>query len=137
MFAELEAHLNPDSGIDKPWRRNAAIIWLDFTSDSIQDFSTSYLTKRADEGPTPELTQSVGRPTIIVEYLQKYGNTSVAYEDVRPHVQNLEPEERSELLEALLRNAFIDTDGAEGGLSEPNKIFLSPQNQVVCHTILY
>jgi hypothetical protein len=121
----VEAHLDTTAGIDKPWRRNAAIVWLDLALDQAKSVSKSNLSKGTHEVSSHENGQHLERTAIIVEYLQKYGNTSVAYEDIRPHAENLEPDERSELLEVLLKNT------SDRSMPEASRMTLSPQNQKV------
>lgn len=123
--------MDPNSGIDKPWRRNAAIIWLDFASSSARQLTDIDVVECDGQDPSSNLGHLASRTTIIVEYLQKYGDTSVAYEDVRPHVESLEAQERSGILEVLLRNTFNRTDDTEDGASESMESSLSPENQKV------
>lgn len=124
VFAELEAHLDPASGIDKPWRRNAALIWLDLMFDEINRVSESELSNHSSLSSVYP-----GKLAAIVQYLQKYGSTSVAYEDVRPFVEKLNPEERFNLLETLLRNTMDTPYKADEQHLMPGRVTLSPQNQ--------
>lgn len=131
VFSELEAHLDPASGIDKPWRRNAAIIWLDLTFDKLANVFGSDLTDRSDQGLADEDNKRPGRASIILEYLQKYGHTSVAFEDIRPYVESLQPEERSKMLSTLLSNVPGITYEETGQDLHAVEHFLCPQNQDV------
>ena len=94
----MEAHLDPSSGLDKSWRRNASLAWVLATFDRVTPFENlSLVVKSARIAP-------------IVKYLQQYGDASTAYTDLRPFVERLSTEERSKLLKTLLENRF---DGAD------------------------
>lgn len=95
LSSELEAHLDPSSGIDKPWRRNAALIWLDFI---VWSFDSDW-----DES----LQSGLVCPTInaILKHLEAYGNTNVAYGDILPYVTDLDSDQQTQLLELLLDNS--------------------------------
>lgn len=130
VFVELEAHLDPASGIDKPWRRNAAIVWLELTFDKITRASESGLSA---EGKDLSIASN-GLPEriiVIVQYLQNYGSTSVAYEDIRPLVQKLQPAERSKLLDILLSNSPDASYKTDTEQMETRRKSLSPRNQDV------
>jgi N-terminal acetyltransferase B complex non-catalytic subunit len=119
--------LDPASGIDKPWRRNAAIIWLDVIFDKITRASESRLLQ---EGKGHSST-SDGLPekiVVILQYLQNYGSTSVAYEDIRPLIPKLQPAERAKLLDMLLSNSLDSSTKADAQLLETGRISLSPAN---------
>jgi N-terminal acetyltransferase B complex non-catalytic subunit len=129
----LEAHLDSASGIDKPWRRNAAIVWLELTFDKITRASELGLSQEGNDHPTT----SNGLPeriVVIVQYLQKYGSTSVAYEDTRPLVQKLQPAERTKLLDILLSNSLDASYKTDTQQLETERKSLSPRNQDVSET---
>ncbi len=89
----MEAHLNPTSGIDKSWIRNASLAQVKLLFDSSSAFSSS----------------QQGRVSAIVKYLQGYGNASTAYNDLRLFVEQLNSNERKQLLEILKGNTvFLD-----------------------------
>lgn len=128
VASEIEAHLDPKSGVDKPWRRNAAIVWLDFAFESAPRIS--------ENQPPNEAIVSFWRAMVIMEYLQKYGNTSVAYTDVRPHAEKLNMEERSEFLEVLLSNKLDRKNSKAFEKAKAANKDLSPLNQEVGNLIL-
>jgi len=94
----MEAHLDPSSGLDKSWRRNASLAWVLVTFESVTSFENV------------NLVVGSARIAPIVKYLQQYGDASTAYTDLRPFVERLSTEERSKLLKTLLENRF---DGAD------------------------
>jgi N-terminal acetyltransferase B complex non-catalytic subunit len=84
---EVEAHLDPASGIDKSWRRNASLAWV----------------KLAFEGAV-ESTAVTGESTkvdTVAKYLAVYGDAATAYNDLRPFVERLNAKEREVLLGRL------------------------------------
>jgi N-terminal acetyltransferase B complex non-catalytic subunit len=91
--------LNPSSGIDKSWRRNAslALVKLHFES-------STELQRHDVQG------QSNSRTLAVSKYLLEYGNASTAYNDIRQFVERLNQDERSHMLEKLddfwLQEAF-------------------------------
>ena len=96
VSAELEAHLNPDSGIDKSWRRNASLAWVKFHFDAPIPFSNI--------PGSLKNSQVTDRCQVILKYLQEYGDASIAYNDLRPYVERLDMDERVHLLERLNKN---------------------------------
>lgn len=97
VSTEIVAHLNPASGIDKTWRRNASLAWLEFTFKSS---STPFATESS--GPDVE---KYSRVTAILKYLQEFGDATTAYSDLRPYIELSQTEERSKLLD-ILRNGL-------------------------------
>ena len=95
--AEIEAHLDPNSGIDKSWRRNASLASLKFALAH----SSSFLS-----------VEPLSKTDLIVEYLKKYGDTSVAYTDLRIMIPFLASQDLDGLLPILIDNT--------GGLTEPS-----------------
>ncbi|QSZ28628.1 hypothetical protein DSL72_003127 [Monilinia vaccinii-corymbosi] len=97
VSTEIAAHLNPASGIDKTWRRNASLAWLEFTFKiSSAPFAT--------ESSGPDVEKYL-RVTAIVKYLQQFGDATTAYSDLRPYVELSQTDERNKLLE-ILRNGL-------------------------------
>jgi len=92
VIAEVEAHLDPACEIDKSWKRNAslALVKITFVSSS------------------PFQGQPHDRIPVIIKYLQKYGNASTAYNDLRPFVEQLNVEDRKQLLELILKDAIFE-----------------------------
>ena len=128
VFEELAAHLHPASGIDKPWRRNAALIWLDLTFDRVTSVSKARLVSEED---VPNSNGLPAGTAVMQHYLQEYGNTTVAYEDIRPFVQKLQPVERANLLDTLLCNKLDTSYKADAEEMKTIRRSLSPQNQDV------
>jgi N-terminal acetyltransferase B complex non-catalytic subunit len=60
--AEVEAHLEPNSGVDKSWKRNAALAMVRFG----------------------------GSGSHILKYLGRFGDTNTAYVDLRQSVQHMD-----------------------------------------------
>ncbi|KAB8302834.1 hypothetical protein EYC80_006174 [Monilinia laxa] len=90
---EIAAHLNPASGIDKTWRRNASLAWLEFTfKNSSTPFATETSGSDLEKHP---------RVAAIIKYLQDFGDATTAYSDLRLYVELLQTDERSRLLEVL------------------------------------
>jgi len=101
-LAELEAHLDPESGIDKTWRRNASLAWVKFCFEAATPFSV--IPGADGKG------QVLNHIPIVFKYLLKFGDANTAYKDLRPYVERLDIEERSQLLELLFKS---DVFGAE------------------------
>ncbi|KAI1005849.1 hypothetical protein K3495_g2373 [Podosphaera aphanis] len=95
---EIEAQLDPESGIDKSWRRNASLAWVKFCFESSIPFSASNESEK-------DSTLSI-KIIAVVKYLEEYGNASTAYSDLRPYVEKLEPRERTDLLNILTGNTI-------------------------------
>jgi N-terminal acetyltransferase B complex non-catalytic subunit len=87
---EIEAHLDPGSGIDKSWRRNASLAWVKV---AFKDTSTFTIAMTTDKTSTTSL-----RCDTILKYLADYGDATTAYSDLRPYVEKLTIEERKQLL---------------------------------------
>jgi len=78
-----------------------------------------------------EKGQVLNRIPIVFKFLQKYGDASTAYEDLRPFVERLDTEERAQLLNLLVSyKIFEDSDEVKGGGSQSDE-YLS---QYVSHT---
>jgi N-terminal acetyltransferase B complex non-catalytic subunit len=90
-MAEVEAHLDLACEIDKSWKRNASLA----------------LVKISFESSSPFQGQPHDRIPVITKYLQKYGNATTAYNDIRPFVEQLDIEDRKQLLELLLKDAIF------------------------------
>jgi len=100
VLAELEAHLDPKSGIDKTWRRNASLAWVKFCFEAATPFSVI---------PGPEgRGQVLNHIPIVFKYLQKFGDATTAYKDLRPYVERLDLEERSQLLSVLVKTDVFE-----------------------------
>lgn len=78
--AEVEIHLDPNSGVDKSWRRNAALA-------------------RAKFG---------GSADHVLDYLKDYGDVNTAFVDLRQIVQNLDAHDIYFLSAAFLGQVFTD-----------------------------
>lgn len=105
MRAELEAHLAPDSGIEKSYRRNASLAYVKFHFDSSVPFS-----KKAQNTLKESLSAEL---TSLLKYLLDYGGMSTAYADIRPFVEALEPTERikfSNILYGKVNDMELDND---------------------------
>jgi len=85
VSAEIEAHLDPASGIDKTWRRNASLAKLKWYFNHASAFHTS-------------------RTTLITTYLKEYGHSTTAYNDIKPYIEILDVEERTVLLSTLIES---------------------------------
>jgi N-terminal acetyltransferase B complex non-catalytic subunit len=125
--------LDPASGIDKPWRRNATIIYLDITLAEAQ----LALSKPTSIVPfLDQNTKPLSAAAAIVKYLKLYGKASVAYEDIRPRAETLNLHDHKELLEVLLNKNFDTMDDndnfKDAGM---RRTTLTPQNQDVSHKI--
>ncbi|KAK6615242.1 cytoskeleton organization protein [Botrytis cinerea] len=97
VSTEIAAHLDPTSGIDKTWRRNASLAWLEFTFKSS---STPFATESSGSD-----VEKYPRVAAIVKYLQEFGDATTAFSDLRPYVELSQKEERNKLLD-ILRNGI-------------------------------
>ena len=96
--AELEAHLDPASGIDKVCRRNCLLASLKFSFENILPFSDPGVSEPADETTSQGSGQVSNRIPLLVKYLREYGDTNTAYNDIRPFVGRLKLDERTQFL---------------------------------------
>ncbi|CCU78903.1 cytoskeleton organisation protein/Dec1 [Blumeria hordei DH14] len=90
---EIEAHLNPELGIEKSWTRNASLSWVKLHFDIITPFSDGH-----DENQFGTLSLKV---VILIKYLYEYGIANIAYNDLGPYIEKLDHEERNQLLLSL------------------------------------
>ena len=98
--AEIKAHLDPKSGIDKSWRRNASLASLKFALTPTSSFSS---------------IEAAGFKTdLIAQYLQRYGGTNVAFTDLRLVIPLLASQDLNQLLLIL--------QGKKRSLSEGSKV---------------
>lgn len=94
VHAELKAHTDSSSGIDKSWRRNSSLAELKFKSESISPFSET----PEYENNSGEIDTTKGVLSDILEYLHRYGDATTAYIDLRPTIETLNQRQRSQLL---------------------------------------
>jgi N-terminal acetyltransferase B complex non-catalytic subunit len=107
--AEVEAHLDPASGIDKSWKRNASLAGVKLLFESSTAFSNS-------QAPSAANGQASSKVAAVVRYLQEYGKASTAYNDLRPFVEHLSSDEHTQLLAALKSNSiFSEAQNPEAG----------------------
>lgn len=85
--------MNPTASIGKSWRRNAALAWvkLHFEISKIQQVA------QEDEGLCSRLAS-------VLKYLQEFGHSSTAYNDLRKFTEQLTSDESSQLLIILETN---------------------------------
>ena len=129
VTAEVEAHLDPASGIDKSWRRNASLAWIKLSLEKISPFSNSDATTFSAEQQPQDMAADFGRVSTVIKYLQQYGDASTAYNDLRPFVELLNVRERKQLITALDKNSIYGKVGrpkdedskSEGGSSPLNR----------------
>jgi len=103
VHAELKAHIDSSSGIDKSWRRNASLAKLKFNSESVSPFSEV----PGSENTNGESDVTKGVLADILEYLQLYGDATTAYSDVRPVVEGLNRQQRAQLLAKITESRQI------------------------------
>ena len=116
--AEIKAHLDPKSGIGKSWRRNASLAALKFALAPATSFANS---------------EPLRSTNLIVEYFQSYGNTNVAYTDLRTVVPSLLYGDLDRLLPILIENKREVSEPSNDSQSHSNGA-LSPLNQDVSLT---
>lgn len=107
MVAEIQAHLDPNSGVDKSWRRNASLAWLQLSFKNPPPF-----------GP------SIGAAKIhtLLAYLKNYGEATTAYNDLRPFAERLEVNDRILLVRTLTGNSsFGDSERLRDGYLQPSE----------------
>jgi N-terminal acetyltransferase B complex non-catalytic subunit len=86
----VEAHLDPSSGIDKSWKRNASLALVKLQFESATNSPRQGAEAESDSQIFP-----------ILQYLNEYGNASTAYNDIRQFAERLGPDERMKILERL------------------------------------
>lgn len=99
-MTEIEKHLDPTSGIDKSWKRNASLAWVKFCFAIARQSSALSIAIAKD--------QSLDQIPIIVKYLQKYGDATTAFVDLRPYVERLDTAQRREINELLITTKIFD-----------------------------
>ncbi|RDL34632.1 uncharacterized protein BP5553_07760 [Venustampulla echinocandica] len=102
VVAEVQAHLDPACGIDKAWKRNASLAWV---KSSFADSTPFYL------GKGPDKVSGHDRIPILLQYLHQYGTATTAYNDLRPFVQQMKPEECRQLLAVLSSHKVFGDPG--------------------------
>ncbi len=126
--AEIEAHLDPASGVDKSWRRNASLAEVKLLFDSSTAFSRLQLSSEEGNGTSK-------RVAAIVKYLRGYGKASTAYNDLRPFVEHLSPTERKQLLESLKNNNVFSDVQKLGDGKYPAKQDVNPLSCLVLYSL--
>lgn len=100
---ELEAHLNENSGIDKTYRRNAALAMLEFAFtiklESIQNEEIKDCLGLKSPNKFPACVVPLGL------HLYRYGHTASAFDDIKNFVERLSLEEQKAFL--LLNPYFL------------------------------
>ncbi|KHJ30724.1 putative cytoskeleton organization protein [Erysiphe necator] len=84
--SELEAHLDPNSGVEKCWRRNASLAYVKFNFQTCIPFSN-------DTGKLKDNLFSL-ETIALIKYLYEYGDTYTVYDDLRPFLEVLRLSER-------------------------------------------
>jgi N-terminal acetyltransferase B complex non-catalytic subunit len=119
---EIAAHLDPGSGIDKTWRRNASLAWLTYT------FKATSSVFAPDVSSTSEVEKNP-RITAVVKYLQNFGDATTVYDDLKPYVELLEPEERRILLDVLRNGVKFEDAKPKNDLESELKALTLSDNQ--------
>lgn len=109
--AEVKAHLDPKSGIDKSWSRNASLASLMFSFAPLSSFSN---------------IDSPSKTDLIMQYLRRYGDANMAYTDLKAFVEALDSQDLTRLLPILIENRIFG-----GSDSDAMKKHLYPLNQEV------
>jgi N-terminal acetyltransferase B complex non-catalytic subunit len=99
--AEIKAHLDPKSRIDKSWRRNASLASLKFSLAP----DSAFLSSGAHDSKTG----------LVLQYLQQYGDTNVAYTDLRTVIPLLASQDLDSLLQTLLQDTRGTWDASHSG----------------------
>lgn len=119
-MAEIQAHLDPSSGVDKSWRRNASLAWL-----------------RLSFKNPPPFEPSIGAAKVqtLLAYLKNYGEATTAYNDLRPFAERLEVDDRILLVRTLTGNSsFGDSERLKDGYLQPSEK-LCPAQEDVSHSL--
>jgi len=128
VSTEIAAHLDPTSGIDKTWRRNASLAWLEFTFKSS---STPFATESSGSD-----VEKYPRVAAIVKYLQEFGDATTAFSDLRPYVELSQKEERNKLLD-ILRNGIQFGKKAKKDDLDSQFTALSVTKNEVCYPLKF
>lgn len=123
IASEVAAHLDPASGIDKTWRRNASLAWLAYTFKATSSNFEPELTSVSELEKHPRLAA-------IVKYLQEFGDATTVYDDLKPYVEMLQPEERHILLEILRNGVKFEDTKSKKDLESMLKTTTISDNQV-------
>ncbi|KAG9248309.1 N-acetyltransferase B complex non catalytic subunit-domain-containing protein [Calycina marina] len=93
FYKEVAAHLDPSSGIDKSWRRNASLAKLRFSTGDVSSFVDLAITAQSEVDDTI---------SGILQYLEAYGDATTAYGDLRPTIEALSRSQRAALLSKVI-----------------------------------
>lgn len=107
--------MDPSSGIDKSWRRNASLALVKFQFGSATELFDEQL-----KG------QESGRIHAILKYLEEYGNASTAYNDIRQFAERLSKDEGTSILEKLGNQTVFEAVGSLTVEDKNQNVSLSP-----------
>lgn len=128
VSTEIAAHLDPTSGIDKTWRRNASLAWLEFTfKSSSTPFATESSASDVEKYP---------RVAAIVKYLQEFGDATTAFSDLRPYVELSQKEERNKLLDILRKGIQFGKNAKKDDLDSQFTALSVTKNEV-CYPLKF
>lgn len=122
-MAEVEAHQDPKCEIDKSWKRNASLAWVKISFANTNSFALGS-------------DSSQDRLSIIVKYLKQYGTATTVFTDLKPFVQQLEPEERKRLLKILTENGVFGNPGHLEYKRPKKGEATKPEHEGVCFSFL-
>ncbi|KAJ5032454.1 uncharacterized protein L3040_009058 [Drepanopeziza brunnea f. sp. 'multigermtubi'] len=111
-WIEVKAHLDPECGIDKSWKRNASLALVKITFESSSPFSE---TTQENGGLPHRVTASIG-------YLQNYASASTAYNDLRPFIGKMSQEERKQFIGALDKDTLFENGEKSQSLATARQI---------------
>ena len=106
VTAEVEAHLDPASGVDKSWLRNASLAWVKLGFENASAFSDPDMTGPSTGRPSKDVIADFGKITISVKFLQQYGDATTAYNDLKPFIERLDSQQQNQFIARLEENTI-------------------------------
>jgi hypothetical protein len=96
----VEAHIDQMSGLDKTYRRNAVLAFLEFRflTSTIESFPGPF--RFVHGSPTVEETLD-GRAFALCRYLYKYGHNTSAFDDIKAYVVTLDVRDHQPFIRAV------------------------------------
>lgn len=99
-MAEVDAYLDKDSGVEKVYRRNAALTEVVATFEYLRFCPQPYLSIRpnSSEELLDPIQVHVQKTVVLLKYLSKNAHIISVFSDLKPHIGKLDVDERREFL---------------------------------------
>ncbi|RDW64145.1 hypothetical protein BP5796_10647 [Coleophoma crateriformis] len=100
IMAEVDAYLKKDSGVEKVYRRNAALTEVVATFEYLKLCPQPYFSigSKGSEEPLDPAEVHVQTTDVLLKYLSKNAHIISVFSDLRPYIGRLDVDERREFL---------------------------------------